>query len=54
MGTLGVYIKPVNSNALDKIWSISGDQGKQWFQAVVQFHSTKNYQVRSSIENFVF
>lgn len=47
MGTLEVYIKPVDSTVLNKIWSISGDQGKLWHQALVQFYSTKNYKVRN-------
>jgi hypothetical protein len=45
MGTLNVYVLKLNTNFITKVFTRSGNQGKQWHRARVTIRSNYNYKV---------
>lgn len=45
MGVLNVYLKDPANGAMEKIWSKSGDQGKNWKNGEVTIKRAANYKV---------
>lgn len=50
IGTLNVYVKRNDSGSLDKVWTLSRQQGNEWRQGQAPLNITGNESIKVSIQ----
>lgn len=47
IGTLNIYTRTSTTGAMNRVWTLSGDQGDQWIRGNATINVNQNFQVKN-------